>query len=121
MNIVLWVFQILLALHTLIGAVWKVSNSEQSVPSLEAIPHGVWLALIVLELVCAACLILPAFKKSLGKLVPLAAIGIVVEMLFLSGVHLSSGNPDHGKMIYWLVTAAIFSFLAYGRTKIKPL
>src|SRR3954453_24196439 len=25
-------------------AVWKFSNSEQTVPALNAIPHGVWLA-----------------------------------------------------------------------------
>lgn len=42
MNILLWVLQILLALHTVIGAVWKFSNSEQTVRSLNAIPHGVW-------------------------------------------------------------------------------
>jgi hypothetical protein len=42
MNILLWVLQILLALHTTMGAVWKFSHSEQTVPSLKAIPHGVW-------------------------------------------------------------------------------
>ena len=45
MNILLWVLQILLALHTAMGAVWKFSNSEQTVPSLKAIPHGAWLTL----------------------------------------------------------------------------
>jgi len=30
MNILLWTFQVLLALHTAIGAVWKFSNSEQA-------------------------------------------------------------------------------------------
>ena len=50
MNILLWVLQILLALHTAIGAVWKFFNSEQTVPSLKAIPHGVWLSLSVIEI-----------------------------------------------------------------------
>ena len=43
-NVVLWILQVLLALHTAMGAVWKFSNSEQTVPSLQAIPHGAWLA-----------------------------------------------------------------------------
>jgi hypothetical protein len=42
MNILLWILQILLALHTAMGAVWKFSHSaEQTMPSLKAIPHGV--------------------------------------------------------------------------------
>lgn len=53
MNIFLWVLQILLALHTAIGAVWKFSNPAQTVPSLSAIPNGVWLAMSVVELLCA--------------------------------------------------------------------
>ena len=60
MNILLWVLQILLALHTFIGAVWKFSNSEQTVPSLNAIPHVVWLAMGIIEILCSLGLILPA-------------------------------------------------------------
>ena len=32
MNVLLWILQILLALHTVTGAVWKFFNSEHSVP-----------------------------------------------------------------------------------------
>jgi hypothetical protein len=32
MNIVLWILQAFLALHTAIGAGWKLFNSEQAVP-----------------------------------------------------------------------------------------
>ena len=74
MNILLWILQILLALHTITGAVWKFSNSEQAVPSLKAIPHAVWLGMIVIELLCSVGLILPAFNKSLGKLAPFATV-----------------------------------------------
>ena len=45
MTISLWVLQIMLSLHTLMGALWKFSNSEQAVVSLKALPHGVWLAM----------------------------------------------------------------------------
>ena len=57
MNIFLWILQVLLALHTVIGAGWKVFNSEQSVPTLNALPKGIWMGLIPLELICAVCLI----------------------------------------------------------------
>ena len=121
MNIVLWVFQVLLAVHTVMGAVWKFSNPEQTVPSLSAIPHGVWLGLSVFELFCALALILPAFYKRWAILVPAAAVCIAAIMLFYCALHLFSGDPNHGQMIYWLVVAAVCAFIAYGRFVLKPL
>ena len=120
MNIFLWVLQSLLALHTAIGAVWKFSNSEQTVPSLKAIPHGVWLAMSVIELLCSLALILPALNKSLGILAPVAAACIAVEMLFLCVVHVYSGSAEYSELIYWLVVAALCTFIAYGRFVLKP-
>ena len=121
MNILLWILQVLLALHTMMGAAWKLSNSEQKVPSLSAIPHGVWLALIGLELACAAALVVPAMSKRLGRLVPLGAIGVAVEMLLFCSVHLASGTGGPGELVYWLVVAAVCAFIAYGRLVLKPL
>lgn len=115
MNIVLWILQILLAVHTVIGAIWKFSNSEQSVPSLSAIPHGVWMALIAFELLCSVGLILPAINKCFGRLVPIAAIGIAAEMLLFCVVHIYSGYMNYNELIYWLIVAAVCAFIAYGR------
>jgi hypothetical protein len=56
-----------------------------------------------------------------GILAPIAAICVAAEMLLMSGVHLSSGNPNHGQMIYWLVVAALCAFLAYGRLVLAPI
>ena len=120
MNILFWVLQILLALHTIMGAVWKFSNSEQTVPSLKAIPHGVWLAMSVFELLCSLGLILPAFNKSWSIMAPIAAVCIAAEMLLFCGLHVYSGDPKHGHMIYWLIVAAIGAFTAYGRFMPKP-
>ncbi len=121
MNILLWVLQILLALHTAIGAVWKFSNSEQTVPSLSAMPHGVWLALSVVELACVVGLIIPALYKPLAFLAPVAAVVIAAEMLLFCVLHISSGDTNYGPMIYWLVVAAVCAFIAYGRFVLKPL
>lgn len=115
MNIVLWILQVLLALHTVAGAVWKLSNSEQTVPALSSIPHVVWIGLSAVELVLALALIAPAFNKRLGRLVPIAAASIAAEMLFYTGVYFHAGSTDVGQLIYWLVVAVICAFLVVGR------
>ena len=121
MNIILWILQILLAVHNAMGAVWKFFNSEQTVPSLGAIPHSVWLALSVFEVLCCLGLILPALNKALVILVPISAACFVAEMVVFSGINIFSGVPNYGQMIYWLVVAAISAFIAYGRFVLRPL
>jgi len=121
MNILLWILQTLLALHTLTGAVWKFSNSEQSVPTLAAIPHQAWTIIAVVEIFVALDLVLPFFVKPLGMLVPIAAGLIALEMLAFSGIHLASGAKEHGPMIYWLVVAGFAAFIVYGRLVLSPL
>jgi hypothetical protein len=120
-NIFLWVLQILLAVHTAIGAFWKFSNPAQNMPSLSALPPPAWLALSVAELACVVGLAVPLFYKPLGVLAPVAAVVIAAEMLLFCALHLASGDPNHGQMIYWLVVAAICAFIAYGRFVLHPL
>jgi hypothetical protein len=115
MNIVLWILQVLLAMHTTIGAVWKLSHSEQAVPSLKAIPHGVWMAMIGIELLCSLGLILPAVSKRLRNLAPIAAGCVAAEMLLFCVVHAFSGAAEHGEVVYWLVVAGVCAFIAHGR------
>jgi hypothetical protein len=121
MNVPLWILQILLALHTAVGAVWKSSNSEHTLPSLGALPHGVWQGLTALELLCAVALIAPAFSKRLAILAPFAAASVAAEMLLFSGVHLASGSTSLGPVIYWLVVAAVAALIVYGRLVLKPI
>lgn len=121
MNVFLWILQVLLALHTAAGAMWKLFNSEQTVPSLKAIPHGAWQALIVFEIVCGLGLILPAFSRRLGNAPRLAAAGIGAEMLLFCGVSLASASADPGELAYWLVVAAVCAFIVYGRTALQPI
>ena len=121
MNLLLWILQSVLALHTAIGAAWKFSHSERAVPSLQAIPHGLWLTLSVVELLGAVSLLLPAAARSLAWLAPTAAIVIATEMLLFCCVHLSSQAAENGPLVYWLVVAAFCAFTAYGRFALKPL
>jgi hypothetical protein len=121
MNILLWILQILLFLHTIMGAIWKFNHSEQTVASLNIIPHGVWLTMGVIELLCSLGLILAAFNKSLGKLVPIAVAYIAMEMLFFIALSIFSGNVNLNQITYWLVVAAICTFIAYNRIVVKPI
>ena len=120
MNIVLWVLQILLALHTAMGAVWKFRNSDRVAPSLGAIPRQAWLVLCVLELLWSLALVLPVIA-ALAVLAPIAAACIGAEMLFFCGVHLRSGATQHGPMVYWLVVAALCAVIVYGRWVLLPV
>lgn len=120
MNALLWILQILLALHTALGAVWQITES-QTVPSLQAIPRAGWLLLIGLELACSLGLILPAFSRNLTRLIPLSAACIGSVMVLFSVVHLASGDRSQGPMVYWLVVGAICAFIAYGRYRLKPV
>lgn len=120
MNIFLWILQIFLALHTATGAIWKFSNSEQTIPALQTIPHPVWIGLGIIEIICSIFLILPIFSKSLRVLAPIAAIFIALEMLFFCAVQLYSGNYEYGQTIYWLIVAIIANFIAYKRMRVSP-
>ncbi len=121
MNVFLSFLQVLLALHTAVGAVWKSSNSEQTLPSLGAIPHGVWQSMSAFELLCAIALVAPLFDKRAAILAPVAAAFVAAEMLFFSGVHLASGSTSITEVAYWLVVAAIAAFIVYGRLVLKPI
>lgn len=119
MNLTLWILQVLLALHTVMGAVWKFSNSE-AMASLKAIPHPIWQSLPYLELLCAIGLVIPAISKKLGILTPISALIIMAEMLLYCAVQFTAGEVSNGQIIYWLVVAAFCGFVAYGRFVLKP-
>jgi hypothetical protein len=115
MNILLSALQILLSVHTLIGALWKFSNSEQLASSLAAIPQSAWIPINIVELLCSVALVLPLASKRFAILAPIAAACIGVEMLLFCGINLISGQPDYSEITYWLVVAAICAFIIYGR------
>lgn len=119
MNVFLWLLQGLLALHTLMGAIWKLANSEQAVPSLSMIPHWAWIGICLVEVVCVVGLVLPGINKRFAKAAPIAAGVIGFEMVVFSAVHIASGEPNFSPVIYWMVVAAICAFIAYGRLVLK--
>ena len=73
------------------------------------------------ELLCALGLVLPAVYRPAAVLAPVAAVVIAAEMLLFCGLHLASGDPSYGPLIYWLVVAAVCAIIAYGRFVLNPL
>lgn len=121
MNIALWVLQVLLAVHTLLGAVWKVLNPPAAVSGLTAIPRPLWLGISVIELFLALGLVLPAFHRPAAILAPLSAAGVAAIMLAYSAIFLYSRDPNYGQLIYWLVVAALCAVIVLGRLVLSPL
>jgi hypothetical protein len=122
MNVLLWILQVVVALHTGAGAAFKYSHSpEQTMASFKAIPPGVWTAMGITELVCAVALIVPVFSKKLGFLIPLAASYVIAEMLLFSALQVHGGDGKYGSIGYWLVVAGVCAFIAYGRFVARPV
>lgn len=122
MNIFIWIIQVLLAIHTAIGAVWKFSTTaEQTMPSFSKIPHWLWLTMGGIELLCAIGLLLPLISKNFAQYAPIAAIIIALQMALFCGLHFFSGEANSSPMIYWLIVLCICAFVAYGRVYLRPL
>jgi hypothetical protein len=122
MNTFLWIVQILFALHTAMGAIWKFTNPIQtSAPSLAAMPQGLWILLGVLELAAAAGLVLPLFNKDWAFMIPVAAVFIAAEMVLFGILHFASGHAYNFQVSYWIVVAIVGAFVAWARLSWKPL
>ena len=117
MNIVLWTLQFFLAFHTLSGAVWKMFNPVETVPTLAALSQFGWMTLAGMEILCTVLLVLPMFRRRFMGLAIFASLLITVEMVIFSVTHAVSLSPDYSPVIYWLIVAAMAAFLAYARIR----
>jgi uncharacterized membrane protein YkgB len=123
MNILLWVFQGLLALLYLSGGAYKTFSFAELANQMTALSHGGWRALGVLEMVGAILLIVPAATKWMPLLTPLAAAVLTLETLALAGLYaryslkLTPTNP----LIWSVVMGMLVAFVAYGRYALKPM
>ena len=111
-----------MALHTLMGAVWKFSNSaEATMPSLKAIGNRLWMAMGGFEILFSIFLVVPLVYKPLAFLAPTAAVLIAAEMLLFTALHFYSGDSSRGPVVYWIIVAVLCGFIAYGRFVLVPL
>ena len=131
MNILLWVLQILLAVYSMMTAIYTVFNYEilaKQVASMNALPKPAWMALGVLQVLFALGLVLPGAARVLPKLTPIAAACLAVEILLVGA--LNAYYAVYPIMIWalvprilaaYLVPGILAAFVAYGRFELKPL
>jgi uncharacterized membrane protein YphA (DoxX/SURF4 family) len=122
MNMLLWVLQILTALLFAASGVMKVflfDKVSHDVASFGAMPRRAWAAFGVLELACAAALLLPAALHSQPLLPALAAAILALESLVFIWVHVKYREP--GSIAMSAVLGCLMAFIAYGRFILHPL
>lgn len=122
MNTLLWVLQVLAALLYGASGVMKVFLFDKvsgDVPSFGALPREAWMALGILELVCAVGLIVPAALRWHPQLTVLAATVLAIESLVFVWVHVQ--YHEIPPIIMSGVLGLLMAFIAYGRSVLKPI
>jgi hypothetical protein len=122
MNILLWVLQVLAALLYGSSGVMKVfmfDKVSRDVPSFGALPRKAWMALGILELVCAVGLIVPAAFHWQPPLTIMAATVLAVESLVFVGVHVK--YREVAPILLSGVLGLLMAFIAYGRIVLQPI
>ena len=122
MNILLWVLQVLAALLYGASGVMKLFMFDKisaEVPSFGALPREAWMALGILELVCAVGLIVPAALHWRPGLTVAAAAVLAVESLVFIGVHVK--YREITPIVMSAVLGLLMAFIAYGRMVLKPI
>ena len=120
MNIVLWIFQVLLAaLFLWHGWLFLAPPAELVDIMNEQFAPAFRIFLGVAEWLAAAGLILPGVTRILPWLTPLAAAGLMIVMASATVLHFSRGEMASG--ITTAVLFVIVTFVAYMRWKVKPI
>ena len=122
-NITAWILQILLGgMFIMTGAMKTFTPIEQlaaSLPWAADVPATLVKFIGLAELLGGLGLILPSLLKIKTKLTPIAAIGIVLIMVFASIFHISRGET--GVIGMNLILAALAGVVAWLRLKKAPL
>lgn len=121
MNILLWFLQVCAALlYGASGAMKTVFFDAVSgdVPSFGALPRGVWAALGVLELLCAAALVVPGLVRQQQRLTVAAAAILAAESLVFIGVHVK--YDEVGSIVFSAALGLVMAFVAWGRRAWAP-
>ena len=122
MNILLWILQALAAFMYGASGVMKVFMFDKisaDVRSFGALPRQAWMALGILELVCAVGLIVPAAFHWQPTLTVLAAAALAVESLVFIGVH--AKYREVSTMAMCALLGLIMALIAYGRMVLAPI
>jgi uncharacterized membrane protein YphA (DoxX/SURF4 family) len=122
MNILLWILQILAAILYLASGVMKVFLFEkisEGVPSFGAMPREGWRALGILELVCAAGLVIPGALHWEPVLAVVAAALLAIESVVFVWVH--AKYKEIAPIVMSGALGLLMAFIVYGRMVLRPM
>jgi hypothetical protein len=124
MNILLWVIQVLLVLTFLFAGGTKLVLPIEVLRSMgspnQILFSGWFIKFIGLcEVLGALALILPGLLRRQQHLTVLAAVGLTIIMIGAVVVTFISDGPLLA--ISPLITGLLCAFVAYGRSKLRPL
>ncbi len=126
MNIVLWIVQSLLALAFLAAGINKLSQSKEQLVTMadwmewsEDFSPRVLKAIGLLEILGAIGLIVPMVTGILTILTPLAAGGLVLNMIGASFTHIRRNETSYALVSATLGLFALF--VAVGRFVLIPI
>ncbi len=122
MNIMLWVLQVLAALLYVASGVMKgfmFDKISGDVKSFSALPREAWMALGILELVCAVGLVVPSAFHWHPALTVVAATILAIESVVFVGVH--AKYRETTPIIMSGVLGLLMAFVAYGRMFLQPI
>lgn len=102
MNMFLWILAFALAaVFVASGAMKLLAPREQQIektPYAEDFPHSVVQGIGALEILGALGLVVPALTGIATILVPLAAAGLAITMVFAALVHARRGDPSRAML-----------------------
>ena len=120
MNKLLWTLQILLAMAFLAHGIMMIAPPPEIALQMDKfLPRWFQLFLGVAEVLAAIGLTVPGFTRIQPRLVPAAAVGLMIVMLCATILHASRGEV--GSAVTTLVLLLLATFVAYGRWKRVPI
>ena len=120
MNKLLWTLQILLAIAFLAHGIMMIAPPPEIALQMDKfLPRWFQLFLGVAEVLAAIGLTVPGFTRIQPRLVPAAAVGLMLVMLCATILHGSRG--ELGSAVTTLVLLLLATFVAYGRWKRVPI
>ena len=120
LNIVLWVFQVVLAVAFLLHGWLTVAPPAEMVEMINA-QLGVAFRLFIgiAELLAAVGLILPGITRILPQCISLAAAGLMIVMASATLFHMARGEGESA--ITTAILFVIITAVAYLRWKVVPI
>jgi uncharacterized membrane protein YphA (DoxX/SURF4 family) len=123
MNIALWIVQVALALAFGMAGFMKLTQPYEKLSERMAwvndFSPNIVRAIGLIEILGALGLILPGVTGILPVLVPLAAVGLLLDMVGAALTHVR--RKEFSIIVANLVLLALAAFVAYGRFMIAPL